>query len=471
MHRPLRLTVDRTAIQANWRWLQDRAGRAGGGRDQGRRLRSWRSRDGRRPCIGSVAAISSCRPGPRPRRSALLPLGTSLVVLHGVGPKDAEAAAWRIPAGPASIRRAGRPLEGDRARATVRRHDRHRHEPARPRPTDIGLLDGLSIDTLHSHLACADEDSAMNAMQLERFRAIVGSRSRRVVISIANSAGICLGRDYSFDLVRPGIALYGGIPRAGSRGQHPAGRRGSRRRSCSAGRSPPARAAAMARPSSPQEDTEAAILNIGYADGYLRGFSSRGSAFAGEYALPVLGRVSMDLIAVGCDSAPAAQGRRLGRDRLRLAVGVEAVRAFAVRAFDDPRFALRAALALVALLRRRGLRLVAAQVDHRTAPAFGQPRLAGVAAVQDQPVVRVAAERAGARSSRASPPPHRRSLPGARPVRLQTRKTCVSTANVSSPKAVLSTTFAVLRPTPGSACELFAGRAELHRRGWRSAPR
>ena len=52
-------------------------------------------------------------------------------------------------------------------------------------------------------------------------------------------------------------------------------------------------------------DTEAAILNIGYADGYLRGFSSHGSAFAGEFALPVLGRVSMDLIAVGCDVAPA----------------------------------------------------------------------------------------------------------------------------------------------------------------------
>ena len=52
-----------------------------------------------------------------------------------------------------------------------------------------------------------------------------------------------------------------------------------------------------------KEDTEAAILNVGYADGYLRGFSSKGVVFAGEYALPVLGRVSMDLIAVGCDVA------------------------------------------------------------------------------------------------------------------------------------------------------------------------
>ncbi|MBA3577725.1 MAG: alanine racemase, partial [Sphingomonas sp.] len=52
-----------------------------------------------------------------------------------------------------------------------------------------------------------------------------------------------------------------------------------------------------------QEDSQAAIVNIGYADGFLRGFSSSGSAFAGEFALPVLGRVSMDLIALGCDAA------------------------------------------------------------------------------------------------------------------------------------------------------------------------
>src|SRR3546814_7107663 len=47
-----------------------------------------------------------------------------------------------------------------------------------------------------------------------------------------------------------------------------------------------------------------ALPIFGYADGYLRGFSSRGIAFAGEFALPVLGRVSMDLVALGCGAAP-----------------------------------------------------------------------------------------------------------------------------------------------------------------------
>jgi alanine racemase len=105
------------------------------------------------------------------------------------------------------------------------------------RPTEIGLLDGLSIDTLHSHLARADEDSDMNGMQLERFRAVASAVPARRY-SMANSAGICLGRDYSFDLVRPGLSLYGGVQRAEAEGSirqvareacatlpHPQGRR------------------------------------------------------------------------------------------------------------------------------------------------------------------------------------------------------------------------------------------------------
>jgi alanine racemase len=49
-------------------------------------------------------------------------------------------------------------------------------------------------------------------------------------------------------------------------------------------------------------DMELAILNIGYADGYLRGFSNRGSAGGGRF--PVVGRVSMDLLAICVDAEP-----------------------------------------------------------------------------------------------------------------------------------------------------------------------
>jgi alanine racemase len=158
------------------------------------------------------------------------------------------------------------------------------------------------IDTLHSHLACADEESGMNQRQLELFREVAGQVPARRY-SLANSAGICLGQDYSFDLVRPGLAIYGGIPRREAEG---AIRQVARveaqvvqRRMIRAGET-----CGYGGTFTAQEETEAAILNIGYADGYLRGFSSSGTAVAGDLALPVIGRVSMDLIAISCGAAP-----------------------------------------------------------------------------------------------------------------------------------------------------------------------
>jgi alanine racemase len=139
-------------------------------------------------------------------------------------------------------------------------------------------------------------------MQLERFLAVAGSVAAKRY-ALANSAGIGLGRDYSFDLVRPGISIYGGVQRpefeGGIRQAARIEAQVVQRRTIPEGESCGYGATFVA-----EEDTEAAILNIGYADGYLRSFSSHGSVFAGEYALPVLGRVSMDLIAVGVDAAP-----------------------------------------------------------------------------------------------------------------------------------------------------------------------
>ena len=231
-----------------------------------------------------------------------LPQDASLVVLHGVGPDDAES-ALRVRARPClnTVDQIARWREIGSGRPCDVMIDTGMNRLGL-RPTEIGDLDGLTIETLHSHLACADEESALNQMQLERFRAVAGAVGAKRY-SFANSAGICLGRDYSFDLVRPGLSLYGGVPRVEAEG---AIRQVARveaqivqRRTIPEGESCGYGATYFA-----DEDTEAAILNIGYADGYLRGFSSRGSAFAGEYALPVLGRVSMDLIAVSVDAAP-----------------------------------------------------------------------------------------------------------------------------------------------------------------------
>jgi alanine racemase len=301
MHRPLRLTIDRSAIQANWRWLQDRAGVAAGAavKANGYGL-------GARETVEALID-AGCRDffvstWAEAEQLGTLPEGVSLVVLHGVGPDDLEA-ALRLHARPClnSAEQVARWKKIARGRACDVMVDTGMNRLGL-RPTEIGLVDGLTIETLHSHLARADEDNAMNEMQLERFRAVASVVPARRY-SLANSAGICLGRGYSFDLVRPGLSLYGGVQRGEAEGNIRQAARVAaqivQRRMIPAGETCGYGATFHA-----DEDTETAILNIGYADGYLRGFSSRGSAFAGEFALPVLGRVSMDLIAVGVNAAP-----------------------------------------------------------------------------------------------------------------------------------------------------------------------
>src|SRR5690606_39878865 len=69
---------------------------------------------------------------------------------------------------------------------------------------------------IFSHLASADEESAQTERQLQSFGAIREAIPARRY-SLANSAGVCLGRSYGFDLTRPGLALYGEIGRASCR--------------------------------------------------------------------------------------------------------------------------------------------------------------------------------------------------------------------------------------------------------------
>jgi len=300
MHRPLRLTIDSSALVHNWRWLQERAGVPAGaaikadGYGLGAREATQALHEaGCRDFFVSTWAEAE--------ELGAVPDGASLVVLHGVGPDDVEAALAST-ARPVlnSVEQVERwkKVGGDRHCDVMIDTGMNR---LGLRTDEIASLGGLSIDTLHSHLACADEDDDLNSRQLERFREVTGVVPAQRY-SFANSAGICLGREYSFDLVRPGLALYGGIPRREAEGSirqvaHIEAQI-VQRRTIRAGESCGYGATFVA-----DEDTEAAILNVGYADGYLRGFSSRGAAFAGEFALPVLGRVSMDLIAVGCGAA------------------------------------------------------------------------------------------------------------------------------------------------------------------------
>ena len=162
-------------------------------------------------------------------------------------------------------------------------------------------VQALDVHTLLSHLACADEDVAMNAKQLAVFRDCLPAISHRHA-SLANSAGIALGGDYAFDLTRPGLALYGGVPRpelAGRIAQVAFPQAALiQTRTIGAGASVGYNATFTA-----PADMRIGVVSLGYADGILRSWA--GAHFLhGERKLPILGKVSMDMIVIDLAAAP-----------------------------------------------------------------------------------------------------------------------------------------------------------------------
>ncbi len=157
-------------------------------------------------------------------------------------------------------------------------------------------LAGLNLALLMSHLACADDlgaDVAMNRRQLERFRAALAMLPPAPA-SLAATSGVFLGSDYRFDLVRPGIGLWGGGP---EQARNPMKNvavlqaRVLQTRRIDKGDSVGYAATFRAK-----RPTMLATVALGYADGIMRAASNRGAAgFAGARA-PFAGRVSMDLL-------------------------------------------------------------------------------------------------------------------------------------------------------------------------------
>ncbi len=170
-----------------------------------------------------------------------------------------------------------------------------------PDELDDPAVQSLDVHTLLSHLACADEDVAMNARQLAVFRDCLPAISHRQA-SLANSAGIALGGDYAFDLTRPGLALYGGVPRSELAGliaqvAYPQAAL-IQTRTIGAGASVGYNATFTA-----PADMRIGVVSLGYADGILRSWA--GAHFLHEERkLPILGKVSMDMIVIDLAAAP-----------------------------------------------------------------------------------------------------------------------------------------------------------------------
>ncbi len=157
-------------------------------------------------------------------------------------------------------------------------------------------LSGINLVLLMSHLACADDmgpEAVMNRRQLERFR-IALAMLPPTPASLAASNGIYLGKDYHFDLVRPGVGLYGAGPR---------GRENPMKtvailtaRVLQVRRIDKGESVGYAATFHAKRPTMIATVALGYADGFPRAASNRGFAVIGATRVPIAGRVSMDLI-------------------------------------------------------------------------------------------------------------------------------------------------------------------------------
>ncbi|HHQ13541.1 MAG TPA: alanine racemase [Chromatiales bacterium] len=159
------------------------------------------------------------------------------------------------------------------------------------------LLRGLQIEYVMTHLACADEpDNPANDEQLRLFDSL-RSALPAAATSIGNSAGIQLGSRFCGDLVRPGIALYGGSPVRGSTSpfREVVGLYGRVLQLRTISRSTPVGygAAHTAHP-----PARLATLGLGYADGYPRSLGGRGFAVVAGTRVPVVGAVSMDSVVI-----------------------------------------------------------------------------------------------------------------------------------------------------------------------------
>lgn len=176
------------------------------------------------------------------------------------------------------------------------------------------VLDHFEVALVMSHLACADEPgNPMNPMQRARFDEM-RRRLPDAPASLANSGGTFLGPEYHYDLVRPGIALYGGRAFEGT--ENPMRwvvqlqARILQVREIGSGEPIGYGATFLT-----ERPSRIATLACGYADGFLRALSGPSGkpgpvGYIGEYPVPVVGRVSMDLISVDVTDVPPSLALR-----------------------------------------------------------------------------------------------------------------------------------------------------------------
>lgn len=167
----------------------------------------------------------------------------------------------------------------------------------------------LNIDTIMTHPACADEAThPKNIEQLQIFKSLCQDNDAKfqnngIKLSFANSSACFLGEEYLFDLVRTGSALYGVNPAPAKKNPMKQVinltskiiqiRNIDRESTIGYGATKVVEAG-----------TKVAVIEIGYADGVMRAAGNNFCCYFLDFPLPVLGRISMDLITIDISAVP-----------------------------------------------------------------------------------------------------------------------------------------------------------------------
>lgn len=171
---------------------------------------------------------------------------------------------------------------------------------------------GIELTGVGSHLPVADEDSAFTRSQFERFDSLVESipQSSKPVgtfhVHLSNSAGLLDFHSRTTNMVRPGLLLYGISPLPDHQ-DNLIPVMSLKSRISVVNHLPKGHGVSYGR-TLLTRDTKAAVLGLGYGDGYPRALSGKGTqVLINDTLCPLLGRVTMDQIIVDVTELPHCQ--------------------------------------------------------------------------------------------------------------------------------------------------------------------
>lgn len=176
---------------------------------------------------------------------------------------------------------------------------------------DLSFLNNLDIKLVLSHLASADDpNDPITEDQYDRF-CTIATFFPKTMKSLANSFGTFLDPKYHFDLIRPGMALYG---------LNPTPHKSNPMKSVVKLKVPVIRLRDVIAGEGIgyntthtfEKDGQIAVVSAGYADGIFRALSNKGFFYWGDCPCPIRGRVSMDLITVDISHLPETKRPKPG---------------------------------------------------------------------------------------------------------------------------------------------------------------